>query len=102
MHERVFSDARVMRFVLTGTPFSIGTTTEFFNANFDHSGSGRKLGVIAEKVTLEILGFAGLMPCRTLASEDYEIGFVLRPSSCGMGEGFRHRNRDWPASIRLR
>jgi ribosomal-protein-alanine N-acetyltransferase len=85
LHERVFSDTDVMRFVLGGVPFTRDRSTEFFALAFDHDKTGLKLGVLVEKESSEIVGFAGLMECRILDQHEYEIGFVMSRSAWGKG-----------------
>ncbi len=85
LHERVFSDAEVMRFVLDGAPFTQDRTNEFFASAFDHNSTGLKLGVLVEKASSEIIGFSGLMACRVLGENEHEIGFVLSRSAWGKG-----------------
>jgi RimJ/RimL family protein N-acetyltransferase len=77
LHARIFSDAAVMRYVLGGQPLSPAQSAELFAAHFDHEASGRKLGVLEERASGEVIGFAGLLQCHVLGAQDYEIGFVL-------------------------
>ena len=53
--------------------------------NFDHHASGKKLGVLIERATAQVIGFAGLLQCDVLGGPDYELGFVLRRSAWGRG-----------------
>ncbi len=85
LHERVFSDADVMRYAFGGAPFSKTRSAEFFAQAFDHEASGRKLGVLVEAVTKQVIGFAGLMACKALDAHDYEIGFVLAKTAWKKG-----------------
>lgn len=85
LYDNVFSDAAVMRFVFEGLPFTQQRAAEFFGSAFDHEKSGLKLGVLSERRTSAVIGFAGLMACATLGEHDYEIGFVLAHSACGKG-----------------
>ncbi len=57
----------------------------FFQADFDHAGSGRKLGTLVELSSGNIVGFSGLMQCHALAADDYELGFVLARPAWGKG-----------------
>lgn len=77
LHERVFSEADVMRHAFGGLPFSEARSAEFYAQAFDHEASGRKLGVLVETATEQVIGFSGLMACKALEVDDYEIGFVL-------------------------
>jgi [ribosomal protein S5]-alanine N-acetyltransferase len=85
LYDHVFTDAAVMRHAFAGQPLSLQRATEFFEENFDHHVSGRKLGVLTERATTEVIGFAGLLSCNVLGEPDFEIGFVLRRSAWGNG-----------------
>jgi len=85
LHERVFSDSEVMRFVFRGVPFDLDQSAAFFTSAFDHDATGLKLGVLIEKATSALIGFSGLMECRALDAPDYEIGFVLSQAAWGKG-----------------
>ena len=85
LYEDVFSDAAVMALALTGKPMSSTQSLEFFQRNFDHEASGKKLGVLIERATTQVIGFAGLLPSDALGETDYELGFVLRRSVWGHG-----------------
>ena len=58
---------------------------EFIDRNFDRDGSGKKLGVLIERATEQVIGFAGLLQFSMRGEQDYEIGFVLRRSAWGHG-----------------
>ena len=85
LYERIFSDDRVMRFVFGGVSLSRDRASEFFASAFDCEATGRKLGVLVEKDSLEIIGFSGLIACSALGEKDYEIGFVLARAAWGNG-----------------
>jgi len=85
LHERIFADARVMRFVFGGAPLTFERASEFFDSAFDREGAGLKLGVLIEKESSDIIGFSGLIACGALNEADYEIGFVLARSAWGKG-----------------
>ena len=85
LHEHIFSDVSVMRHAFRGRPLSFQETTDFFDEGFDRHASGKKLGVIVERRTTEVIGIAGLLSCRALGKADYEIGFILRRSTWGKG-----------------
>jgi ribosomal-protein-alanine N-acetyltransferase len=87
LYEHVISDSEVMRHAFAGRPFSSAETAKFFDEQFDHGGSGRKLGVLVERPSAAVIGFAGLLPCDVLGEADYEIGFVLRRSAWRRGYG---------------
>lgn len=85
LHEYVLSDPEVMKLAFAGQPMSPEQAKEFFDRNFDHEASGRKIGVLAERATAEVIGFAGLLRCDVLGGPDYELGYVLRQSAWGKG-----------------
>lgn len=80
----VFSDARVAEH-LSGAAMSRDQARQFFDQEFDHLGTGRKIGVLVEKGSSALVGYAGLKPFKALGREDYEVGFVLNARSWGRG-----------------
>lgn len=87
LHARVLSDAQVMRHVFLGLPFTPAQSEAFFAASFDHDRTGRRLGVLTELASGEVVGFSGLMPCTVLGHQDFEVGFVLSRSVWSLGYG---------------
>jgi RimJ/RimL family protein N-acetyltransferase len=85
LHDHMLSDTTVMAHVLSGHPMSPTQSKEFVDYNFDCGASGKKLGVLIERASEQVIGFAGLMPCDALGESDYELGFVLRRSAWGQG-----------------
>lgn len=85
VHDHVLSDPDVMKMAFAGVPLSFKQSKLFFDANFDHDHSGRKLGILIERDTKMFAGIAGLLPCNVLEQPDYECGFVLRRSVWGRG-----------------
>jgi ribosomal-protein-alanine N-acetyltransferase len=85
LHDHVLSDAAVMAVALSGQPMSSSQSRELIDRSFDHDGSGKKLGVLIERATEQVIGFAGLLQCDALGEPDYELGFVLRRSAWGHG-----------------
>lgn len=85
LYKHVLSDAAVMAVALSGRPMSLSQSRQFIERNFDHEGSGKKLGVLTERATEQVFGFAGLLQCEALGEPDYELGFVLRRSAWGLG-----------------
>jgi ribosomal-protein-alanine N-acetyltransferase len=81
----VFADAQVMRHVDAGGAFDAARATAFFTTALDHEGSGRKPGVLTEKATGEVIGFAGPRACAAFGDDDIEIGFVLARATWGKG-----------------
>ncbi len=85
LHDHVLSDPGVMKMAFAGVSLSFEQSKLFFDANFDHDHSGRKLGILIERETEMFAGIAGLLPCNVLNDPDYECGFVLRRSVWGRG-----------------
>ncbi|MFC3692580.1 GNAT family N-acetyltransferase [Chenggangzhangella methanolivorans] len=85
LHEHVLSDPVVMGRVFSGHALQLMQSREFFEANFDHDQSGKKLGMLVERGTGSLIGFAGLISCSALDQLDYELGFVLRREAWGHG-----------------
>lgn len=85
LHDHVLSDASVMALALSGQPMSSSQSREFIDRRFDHDGSGQGFGVLVERATGQVIGFAGLLPCDALGEPDHELGFVLRRSAWGRG-----------------
>ncbi len=85
LHKHVFSDPEVMGLAFSGRPLSADESKPFFDANFDHARTGKKLGVLMERASARIIGLAGLAECTVLGRRDYEFGFILRQSAWGYG-----------------
>jgi ribosomal-protein-alanine N-acetyltransferase len=85
LYERVLTDPDVMRHVMAGLPLSREQAEDFFREKFDRAGTGRGLGVLIERASSEVVGFAGLLPCDLLGQPDHEIGFVLARRGWGRG-----------------
>lgn len=84
---RVLSDPVVMRHVDAGGALDADRAAAFFASALDHHGSGGKPGVLVEKATGELIGYAGPRGCRVLGADDLEIGFVLARAAWGRGYG---------------
>jgi RimJ/RimL family protein N-acetyltransferase len=87
LYARVLSDPVVMRHVDAGGAIDADRATAFFATALDHDGSGGRPGVLVEKATGELIGFAGPRRCRVLGADDLEIGFVLARVAWGRGYG---------------
>ena len=85
LYDVVFSVPEVMLHAFGGKPFSKEETADFFASSFDHNGNGKQLGVLCEKDSNTIIGFAGLLECSVLGERDYEIGFVFGQKFWGKG-----------------
>lgn len=83
----VLTDAEVMRHVHAGGALDPAAARHFFATVLDLDGTGRRPGVVVEKATGAVIGFAGPMACTALGADDVEIGFVLARSAWGKGYG---------------
>jgi [ribosomal protein S5]-alanine N-acetyltransferase len=81
---RIFGDEQVMRH-LRGAPMEREEAKRLFAEAFDHEGTGRKIGVLEERASGVVIGYAGLVACDALASNDFEVGFVLESKVWGQG-----------------
>jgi len=85
LHERVFADAEVIRFVFLGKTFSRQDSEKFIRERFNFSGDDVGLSTLVDKGSGEVIGFSGLRPCTALGADDLELGFVLARSAWGKG-----------------
>jgi ribosomal-protein-alanine N-acetyltransferase len=74
-----------MDLAFSGHALTLVQSRTFFDANFDHDQSGKKLGVLIERKAETLIGFAGLVACNALGQPDHELGFVLRREAWGHG-----------------
>ncbi|MFZ6657774.1 GNAT family N-acetyltransferase [Undibacterium sp. TJN19] len=80
----VFSDPVVMQY-LSADQMGHDEAAQFFADAFDHEGTGRKIGILAERGSGAVIGYAGLKPCDALGEDDFEFGFVLQRAAWGKG-----------------
>ncbi|TCK28843.1 RimJ/RimL family protein N-acetyltransferase [Ancylobacter aquaticus] len=85
LYDHVLSDAAVMAAALFGGPMSFSQSIRFIDRSFDNGSGKRGLGVLVERDTQQVVGFAGLLQCAALGKPDFELGFVLRRSAWGRG-----------------
>ena len=85
LHERVFSDPEVIRYVFSGKPLSADESAKFVRERFNFEGADVGLSTLAERGSGEVIGFAGLLACDALGREDLELGFVLARRAWGRG-----------------
>jgi [ribosomal protein S5]-alanine N-acetyltransferase len=85
LHERVFGDRDVMRHAFSGEAMAKGEAENFIRAHFTFGESLTGMATLTEKPDGEVVGFAGLVPCRALGADDFEIGFVLDRHAWGRG-----------------
>lgn len=85
LHRRVFSDPEVMRFAFEGRTLSLEETQRYVRQHFQMTESLTGIATLREKSSNEVIGTAGLIPCRPLGREDMELGFILTRSAWGKG-----------------
>jgi [ribosomal protein S5]-alanine N-acetyltransferase len=85
LYESVLSVPEVMRQVMSGQVLREDAAQLFFTEKFDHAGTGQRPGILVERASAQVIGFAGLMPCSVLGASDFEIGFVLARAAWGRG-----------------
>jgi len=85
LYEKIFSVPEVMAWVFGGAALSLAESESFVRANFNFKGGPIGLCALIEKARGEIIGFAGLNPCRVLSGDDLEFGFVLAREAWGRG-----------------
>ena len=85
LHRKIFSVPDVMRYVFDGIALSDVESAAFVHEHFNSGGDKAGLCTLVEKVSDEVVGFAGLKPCTALDADDFEIGFVLAREAWGKG-----------------
>ena len=75
----------VMRLLFGGSPMTAQEAGVFINDNFYFGREICGIGVLCEKEDGSCVGFAGLLPCRYLKENDYEIGVALQEDAQGKG-----------------
>jgi RimJ/RimL family protein N-acetyltransferase len=84
LFSKIFTAPDVMQF-LSVEQMGRDEATKFFAEAFDHEGTGRKIGVLTERGSGAVIGYAGLKPCDALGEDDFEFGFVLERAAWGQG-----------------
>lgn len=85
LHERVFADPEVIRYVFSGKRLSADESATFVRERFNFEGADVGLSTLEERDSTEVIGFAGLVACEALGDEDLELGFVLARRAWGKG-----------------
>jgi ribosomal-protein-alanine N-acetyltransferase len=85
LHDRIFGDADVMRYVFGGGPMPPEQSEAFIRKYFTFGPGLTEIAVLTEKPAGDVIGFAGLFSCDALGSDDFEIGFVLARQAWGRG-----------------
>ena len=75
----------VMEWLFGVRPMTYDEAHRFVQECFTFGPSPSGLGVLRVKKSDEFAGFAGLLPCRYLYEDDFELGFALMESQWGQG-----------------
>lgn len=81
----MLSKPLVMRWLFGSVPMKNDEARRFINDNFIFGKQDHGLGVLCARETGCFVGFAGLLPCRYLYEDDFELGFALTEDSWGKG-----------------
>ncbi|HEX2966449.1 MAG TPA: GNAT family N-acetyltransferase [Syntrophorhabdaceae bacterium] len=81
----MLSNPVVMKWLFGLGPMTDDEARRFIEEYFTFGRSLSGLGVLRVKSSDEFVGFAGLLPCRYLYEDDYEIGFALTQEHWGKG-----------------
>lgn len=82
---RMLSDPAVMKWLFGTGPMTDHEARRFIDEYFTFGKSASGLGVLRVRASDEFAGFAGLLPCRYLYEDDYELGFALMQEHWGKG-----------------
>ncbi|HVN95945.1 MAG TPA: GNAT family N-acetyltransferase [Syntrophorhabdaceae bacterium] len=74
---QMFARPTTMQWLFGGTPMSAEEAGRFIREHFTFGRLSYGLGVLCEKKPERFVGFAGLLPCRYLYEDDFELGFAL-------------------------
>ncbi|MEY2503233.1 MAG: [ribosomal protein S5]-alanine N-acetyltransferase [Verrucomicrobiota bacterium] len=85
LQERIFGDSDVMRYAFAGEPMAKDRSESFMRRFFTFGDSLTGMATLTEKPSTEVIGIAGLIPCKALGADDFEIGFVLARHAWGRG-----------------
>jgi [ribosomal protein S5]-alanine N-acetyltransferase len=81
----MLSAPSIMRWLFGTAPMTADEARHFINENFIFGKQAYGLGVLCAKETEYFVGFAGLLPCRYLYEDDFELGFALQQDCWGNG-----------------
>ena len=86
LYEHVFSDPEVTRHIFSGGTFTHKSALDFMRKKLNFGDGTVTGGAVLEEIeTGEVIGFAGLLPCKPFGEEEIEFGFVLAQSAWGQG-----------------
>jgi ribosomal-protein-alanine N-acetyltransferase len=83
----MLASPRVTQWLFSGIALSSGDARAFIERHFTFGRSAIGIGVLREKETDRFVGFAGLLACRYLDGEDFEIGAAFMEDSWKKGYG---------------
>jgi len=81
----MLTDPVVMRWLFGIGPMLSGEAERFIGENFVFGRSASGRGVLRTREADMFVGFAGLLPCRYLNEDDFELGFALKENAWGRG-----------------
>ena len=76
---------RVMRWLFCSNPMGADDVRSFIEWDFTFGRLPYGLGVLSERNSGRFVGFAGLLHCRFLYDDDFELGCALQEDSWGKG-----------------
>lgn len=82
---KMLGNQTVMKWLFGTGPMTSKAAEQFIKEYFTFGRSPSGLGVLRVRGSNDFAGFAGLLPCRYLYEDDYELGFALIPEHWGKG-----------------
>ena len=77
----LLSDKSVMQYVFSGHPLTENEIIKLITDQFASSPTHQYgLGVLTDRLNSTFYGVAGLLPVDFLNRQDYELGFIIKPS----------------------
>jgi [ribosomal protein S5]-alanine N-acetyltransferase len=81
----MLANPRVTQWLFSGVPMDAASARLFIEREFTFGDKPIGLGTLCEKTPERFIGFAGIIPCQYLDTEDFEFGFALKEDSWGKG-----------------
>lgn len=82
---RMLGDATVTAWLFAGQPMTEAEARAFIEREFVFGRSALGLGLLCERESGAVVGFAGLIPCTCYGTGDVEFGFALKAECWGRG-----------------